>query len=95
MSPMLILLFALLAGALSGALAGVAVQWLLTRWRSRLRPVDPVVVDPGLKAALDRAASAWASAHGRPEASRLVANKLRLVYGVNQRRAMRRRRWWR
>jgi len=78
---------AIVAGAASGALA----SWLYLRRTQRpeanVQPLPPL--DPKLNEEIQRAADAWAKDHGRPEATDLVADKLRLVHGIGARRG-----WW-
>ncbi len=84
---MLIVCFALLLGTLGGGLAGVLMSWwLLTRRFSGAPPAADLGLDPDLDEKIRRAASDWAEAHDRPEVSALVADKLRLVYLLGQRR---------
>jgi hypothetical protein len=91
---MLSILIALGAGMLGGGMAGGFMGWWTVR-RLRSLPPDHVPVDDNLDHTITRAASQWAIAHGRPEAAHLVADKLRLVSRLNQRRSRRRvRRWW-
>lgn len=77
---MLVYLLPILAGALAGAFtAGLLL------WRYRRREVTAAVptgepVDPWVEAEIDRAAVAWATEHGRPEAAPLMADKLRLLH---------------
>jgi hypothetical protein len=86
---MLTLLLPILGGAISGAMAACLVAgWTLRRWRRGSRPASPPpVIDPQVLSDIDQAAKAWASSHGQPEtAAGLVADKLRLVYELTQRR---------
>lgn len=94
---MLMILVALMAGTLSGCLAGGLIASRTVRRLSCSLSVDHLAEDHGLDDAIHHAASQWAMANGRPEAAGLVADKLRLVYRLNQRRAARlpRRRWFR
>lgn len=88
---MLVVCFALLLGTLGGGLAGVLVSWwLLTRRCIEAPPAADLGLDPDLDEQIRRAASDWAEAHDRPGVSALVADKLRLVYVLGQRRHGRR-----
>ena len=83
---------ALLIGAatLAGAIGGtLAARWLIRRHaRSGVSmPVAPP--DPALSAKIDRAASAWAAAQGRPAAKGIAADKMHLIHRIGQRRG-----WW-
>jgi hypothetical protein len=92
---MLTLLLILLAGTLAGALGGSLVAWFLTRRHERRKEPEPTPPpDPWPDFDIDQAAIAWATAHGRPEASRVVADKLRLLYGLARSRQRRRQRRW-
>ena len=74
---------------LTGGLAGEAVSLVLTRWRPRPEPTEEQtepVPDEFTAAEIDRAATAWATAKGRPEAAGLMADKLTLLWQLNQRR---------
>lgn len=78
-----------LAGALGGAVAGGMLAWLvLRRFRRSGHPVPPPPsIDPAVLRDIDRAAKAWANSSGQSEtAAGLVADKLRLVYELTQRR---------
>jgi hypothetical protein len=78
---------AALAGALSGALTAC---WLIRRKkRPQVQPQPAPATDPVLSAEIDRAAAAWADAHGRPEAKGLVVDKMHLIHRIAQRRG-----WW-
>lgn len=76
---------------------GLAV-WLVARGR---RDTPPLLTPPSIDAAdmeplIEYAAERWATAHGRPEASGLVAGKLRTLYGLTYDRpvSVSRKRWW-
>lgn len=91
------MLLALLAGSLSGTVTGGLVSWWLFERHVGGVVLDHQVIDPDVERQITEAADQWAVAHHRPEAARLVANKLRLAYVLNQgrtRRRHRRRRWW-
>jgi hypothetical protein len=62
-------------GALSGALAGGAVGWVLRARGPWTRP-EPRPTDQRLHDEIETAATTWATAHGRPEAAGIVADKL-------------------
>jgi hypothetical protein len=82
---MLNLLLPVLAGAVAGALGGGLMAWWLTR---RLEPPEepelPTPPDPWPPFDIDQAAASWAIAIGRPEAKGLLADKLRLLYGLGR-----------
>lgn len=83
------LILSTLAGALAGAVAGGALAWYLThRFHGSNRPVpEPPIIDLDVLRDIDRAAKAWASSSGQSDtAAGLVADKLRLVYELTQRR---------
>ena len=86
-------LFILTLCAVSGAVGGLVTWWLMEHTSDVSAPLHQPLV--GLDAALDEqineAASQWASAHGQPAAAPLLARKLRLAYGLNERRRTRRR----
>jgi hypothetical protein len=69
-----------LIGAVSGLLAA---RWFLRRLPG-LDPAEPS--DPFISAQIDQAAVKWASEQGRPEAAGLMADKLHLLYALDQRR---------
>jgi predicted exporter len=79
------LLLLVAVSALIGVTAGLlAVRW----WVGRLGPKTsaPEPTDPFVSAEIDQAAAAWATAHGRPEAAGIMADKLHLLYEIGQRR---------
>lgn len=79
----------ILAGAIAGAVAGGLLAWCVTRHFPRLsHPVpEPPLIDQDVLRDIDRAAKAWADSHDQSEtAAGLVADKLRLVYELTQRR---------
>jgi len=74
------LLVPTIAGAVSGAVVGgLLAVWLLRRWRQPKQPL-PDAPDPWVSAEIDRAAAAWATEQGRPEAAGLMADKLHLLH---------------
>jgi hypothetical protein len=93
---MTIIFIAFIAGVLGGTFAGGLITWRIVRRFSPLY-LDRRPQNHDLDHEMSRAASRWAAANGRPEAAGLVADKLRLVYHLNQQRAARlhRRRWFR
>jgi hypothetical protein len=90
---LLALVFILMVCVLGGAIGGLVSWWLMERTsdaRASLhRPVAGF--DADLDGQIGEAASQWASAHGQPAAAPLLARKLRLAYGLNERRRTRRR----
>jgi H+/gluconate symporter-like permease len=85
------ILIALIVGALGGTLAGTVAGW----WAGRRQSAQPTTLDDlGLDPALDQqiteAARQWATHQGHPAAAPLVADKLRLIHAMSERR---RRRW--
>jgi len=86
---MVSVLFALIAGGTGGVVAGGLMTWRTVRRSS----VAPVALDPDLDKQIDAAAAQWASAHDRPAAAPLIADKLRLAYVLSQRPRRRSRRW--
>lgn len=90
---MLTLLISLAAGALGGIMVSAgASRWSARRQRVR-QSADPSL-DPNLDQRISEAARHWAANQGQPAAAPLMANKLRLIHAVSQRRR-RPRRWWR
>jgi hypothetical protein len=90
---MLTVLLALVVGTFSGTLAGGLVSWwLLGGVLAQATPSDYLSADSDMDEKIDRAALRWAEAHHRPEVAPLVADKLRLVYTLNQREKRRSRR---
>jgi hypothetical protein len=75
------------AALVLGIVIGVATAW----WWSRRRaggfasPKDSVL-DPDLEHRIVTASTEWATRHGQPAAAGLVANKLRLLAALHQRR---------
>jgi hypothetical protein len=87
---MLNVLIALAAGAVGGLVAGLMV-WRLLRQRHGNGTVEPPGISADVEEQINRAAAWWARVHNRPGAAPLVARKLRLTYGLNQRRRSRKR----
>lgn len=80
-------------GAVAGAAAGGLTGWTVNRRRNRHRlhenaAHDPVI-DPLLEKRIQSAARRWAEEHDRPEAEKIVADKLRLGISLQQRRRRR------
>jgi hypothetical protein len=84
----LVLLMLLLAtvSALVGVTAGFVVvhYWVRQVGPDISAPAEPT--DPFVSAELDQAAATWATAHGRPEAAGVMADKLHLLYDLGRRR---------
>jgi hypothetical protein len=92
---MLSILIALGAGILGGVMAGGFMGWWIVRRLVRPLLLEHIMVDDGLDHTINRAASQWAIAHGRPEAAHLVADKLRLLSRLSERHRRRHvRRGW-
>jgi len=72
-----------IAGALAG---GIAARWLLARQAGHQQQPESLPPDPQLASHIDQAATAWAQANGRPEASGLMADKLHLLHRLGRRR---------
>jgi hypothetical protein len=87
---MLTILLTIIVGALSGAVGGLAIWWLLQQRHVKRLPLHQPAIGRDVEERISQAASQWAAAHGRPAAAPLLARKLRLAYVLNQRR---RRRW--
>jgi hypothetical protein len=69
------------AGALGAGMAFGALIGRLVRGRRRQEVrLGGVGMDAQLARDIEDAASAWATAHGRPEASSLLANKVKLAW---------------
>jgi hypothetical protein len=83
---MLTIIVALLAGTLSGAVAGGCISWWLFQLYPNHEAIDPQVIDPSIDHQIKQAASRWAEAHNRPHAAPLAARKLRLAYALQRRR---------
>jgi hypothetical protein len=82
----------LMGSTLCGALAGGVAGWLAGRQRqAQPTMLDDLSIAPDLDQQIAEAASGWAVREGQPAAESLLADKLRLVHAVSQRR--RRRRW--
>jgi hypothetical protein len=77
---MLSYLLPLLAGALAGAVTAGLLLWRHRRHEPPGAMPTGEPVDPWVEAEIDRAAVAWATDHGRPEAAGLMADKLRLLH---------------
>jgi hypothetical protein len=93
---MLTVFLALFVGTFSGTVAGGLVSWwLLDQPSAEPVALDHLTFDPDVDDQISRAANQWAETHHRPEAAPLVADKLRLVHALNQRRQRRsgRGRW--
>lgn len=82
LSLLLTFALALLAGIIGGGMAA----WALLRRRASAEPPLPEQPDEWVSAEIDQAAAAWATAHGRPEAAPLMADKLRLLHRLGLRR---------
>ncbi len=81
---------AVICGLLAGAIGGALVYLFLSRRFHRLRAEsEPAVIGAELNAEIERAASAWAKARGRPEAAGIAADKMRLLHTVARRRGWR------
>jgi len=92
---MLTIVLALFFGTFSGTVVGSLLsRWLSAQTHRATEPADPFTIDRDIDAQIDRAAGRWATAHDQPAAASLVADKLRLVHALNQRRAQRRGRGW-
>jgi hypothetical protein len=89
---MFTILIALIAGTIGGTLAGVvAGRWAIRRQSAPPTTLDDLGLDPDLDQQITEAARQWAVRQGQPAAAPLVADKLRLIHAIGQRR--RRRRW--
>jgi hypothetical protein len=92
---MLIIVLALFFGTFSGTVVGGLMSWwLLAQAYTETTPLERLPVDPDMDERIDKTAERWAAAHHQPFAEPLVANKLRLVHALNQRRARRHGRRW-
>jgi hypothetical protein len=90
---MLMILIAVIVGTLGGTLAGaVAGWWAAHRQQPQPTPLNNLGLDPALDQQITEAARQWAVRQGQPAAAPLVADKLRLIHAMSQRRR-RRRRW--
>jgi hypothetical protein len=87
---MLNLLLPIAVGAVAGAGAGgLAAWWQLRRHRAKPQMAESVPLDPRLEEEIEGTATAWATSNGRPEAAGIVADKLRLLHHLSQRRGRR------
>jgi uncharacterized membrane protein len=82
----LLALLAMLAGAVAG---GVTAHWLLRRHPGQVQAQPAAFTDSALSTEIERAAGVWADAQGRPEAAGIVADKLRLLHRLGNRKG-----WW-
>lgn len=76
-------------GALTGGMAGGLTGWVVSRHRSvedDARSVAADVVASDEPDGIDEIAQQWAAQHGLPDASDLVARKLRLASQLQTRR---------
>ncbi len=89
---MLTIFLALSAGTLGGTVAGGLASWWLCARHLACVPSDHEAIDPAVDHQINEAAEQWATARGQPGAAPLVARKLRLLYGLQQRRVRQRRR---
>lgn len=81
------LLPSLLAGGLTGLIAGAAIAWTVVhRHKTAGTPVAVEPADPFVSAEIDRAAAKWASDTGQPQAAPLLADKLHLLYALGRRK---------
>jgi hypothetical protein len=83
---MLSLLLTFALALLAGAFGGASVVWALLRRSTPAEPPSSEQPDEWVSAEIDQAAVAWATAHGRPEAAPLMADKLRLLHRLGLRR---------
>jgi hypothetical protein len=90
---LLALVFTLMVSVLGGAIGGLVSWWLMECPSDSGAPLHRPVAgfDADLDKRIGEAAAQWASAHGQPAAGPLLARKLRLAYGLNERRRTRRR----
>lgn len=81
-------LISVVVGGAAGVLGGVAVNWLLDPNRLAMKdePSDRFVPDASIDERVDDVARDWARHHGRPGSEKLVADKLRLGWRLQQRR---------
>jgi hypothetical protein len=91
---MLTLFLALVVGLIGGVTASGLIGWRLLR-RSMCEPsCRHGSLDPSVEQRINELSREWAASHGRSAAAPLVANKLRLVYSLNRRRAGHKNRRW-
>lgn len=70
-----------------GTVSGGLTAWWLLRKAQPPEKAEPVIPpEHWLASDIDRAATAWATAHGRPEAAGLVADKLHALHHIARRR---------
>lgn len=86
------LLVVIVVATFTGGIGGALAAWAFLRRAQRRQPNGPPVPspDPTLDGEIQRAAEAWANAQGRPEASRLMADKLHVLHRIGRKRG-----WWR
>jgi len=84
MTPMLIIGFSSVAGAVGGGISG----WLVRKRFPEARRTHPSqeTIDIDDEPEIEQMAARWASSNGVPEASDLVARKLRLTMRLADRR---------
>jgi hypothetical protein len=83
---MLSLLLAIGGAAVAGGLAGAAVAWSLMRGVEPDQPPVADAPDEWISAEIDQAAATWAMKNDCPEAAPIMADKLRLLHRLGERR---------
>jgi hypothetical protein len=75
-------------GAVAGLVIGCGLGWVVSARRPRQtdKALPAVEIDPVTNHRIDQAAEQWAAARGMPDASDLVARKLRLGFALQRRR---------
>jgi hypothetical protein len=85
MTIMYEIIISTLAGTACGALAGGLAGWRQAR-RMTNPTTTPTDAPPSEDDWVQGVAREWATAHGRPEAETLIANKLRLGLSLREQR---------
>jgi hypothetical protein len=74
----------LAAALLIGLILALSRRWFGRSTGTRPDPAEPI--DAFVAAKLDQAAADWAQSRGRPEAAHIMADKLRLLHRLAQKR---------
>ena len=86
-------------GSVMALLSGLGVGFWIGQnfeWSETIESPAPAIGVEDMEPLITDAAERWATAHGRPDAAGLVADKLRTMYAISYGRPVvpPRRRWW-